>query len=107
MANTLSAFRECFSRSNRPVSRRVSRYAPRIVRRFKESYLPSSAGSTEPRAGSDTMNWERGMPKILDGVEIASAIKREVAEEVKRLAGQSIRPGLAAVLVGHVPASEI
>jgi len=47
------------------------------------------------------------MPKILDGVEIASAIKREVAEEVKRLAGQSIRPGLAAVLVGHVPASEI
>src|SRR5580698_7199238 len=47
------------------------------------------------------------MPKVLDGVEIASAIKREVAEEVKKLAGQSIRPGLAAVLVGHVPASEI
>ena len=47
------------------------------------------------------------MPKILDGVEIASAIKREVAEEVKRLAAQGIRPGLAAVLVGHVPASEI
>ena len=53
------------------------------------------------------MNWERGMPKILDGAEIAAAIKREVAEEVKRLAGQGIRPGLAAVLVGHVPASEI
>jgi len=47
------------------------------------------------------------MPKILDGAEIAAAIKREVAEEVKRLAGQGIRPGLAAVLVGHVPASEI
>jgi methylenetetrahydrofolate dehydrogenase (NADP+)/methenyltetrahydrofolate cyclohydrolase len=47
------------------------------------------------------------MPKILDGVAIAAAIKREVAEEVKRLAGQGIRPGLAAVLVGHVPASEI
>jgi methylenetetrahydrofolate dehydrogenase (NADP+) / methenyltetrahydrofolate cyclohydrolase len=53
------------------------------------------------------MNWERGMPKILDGVTIATAIKQEVAEEVKRLAGQGIRPGLAAVLVGHVPASEI
>jgi len=30
-----------------------------------------------------------------------------VAEEVKLLAEQGIRPGLAAVLVGHVPASEI
>lgn len=47
------------------------------------------------------------MPKILDGVAIAASIKQEVAEEVKRLAGQGIRPGLAAVLVGHVPASEI
>jgi methylenetetrahydrofolate dehydrogenase (NADP+)/methenyltetrahydrofolate cyclohydrolase len=47
------------------------------------------------------------MPKIIDGVAIATAIKQEVAEEVKRLAGQGIRPGLAAVLVGHVPASEI
>ena len=74
---------------------------------LKESNVPGGAASFEQPAGSDTMNWERGMPKILDGVEIASAIKREVAEEVKRLAAQGIRPGLAAVLVGHVPASEI
>ena len=47
------------------------------------------------------------MPTILDGVAIAAAIKQEVAEEVKQLAAQGIRPGLAAVLVGHVPASEI
>src|SRR5580704_6174003 len=47
------------------------------------------------------------MPKILDGAAIAAAIKHEVAEEVKNLAAQGIRPGLAAVLVGHVPASEI
>jgi methylenetetrahydrofolate dehydrogenase (NADP+)/methenyltetrahydrofolate cyclohydrolase len=47
------------------------------------------------------------MPKILDGAAIAAQIKREVAEEVKLLAGQGIRPGLAAVLVGHVPASEM
>src|SRR5579871_3445394 len=47
------------------------------------------------------------MSKILDGVAIAAAIKLEVAEEVKKLAAQGIRPGLAAVLVGHVPASEI
>jgi methylenetetrahydrofolate dehydrogenase (NADP+)/methenyltetrahydrofolate cyclohydrolase len=47
------------------------------------------------------------MPKILDGAVIAAQIKQEVAEEVKRLAAQGVRPGLAAVLVGHVPASEI
>ena len=47
------------------------------------------------------------MPKILDGAAIAAAIKQEVAEEVKLLAAQGVRPGLAAVLVGHVPASEI
>ena len=47
------------------------------------------------------------MGRVLDGAAIASAIKSEVAEEVKGLAAQGIRPGLAAVLVGHVPASEI
>ena len=47
------------------------------------------------------------MPRILDGAAIAAAIKREVAKEVKLLAAQGIRPGLAAVLVGHAPASEI
>jgi methylenetetrahydrofolate dehydrogenase (NADP+) / methenyltetrahydrofolate cyclohydrolase len=46
-------------------------------------------------------------PKVLDGVAIASAIKSEVAEEVKKLAGKGMVPGLAVVLVGHVPASEI
>ena len=47
------------------------------------------------------------MPRILDGTAIAAEIKREVAEEVKALTELGIRPGLAAVLVGHVPASEI
>ena len=47
------------------------------------------------------------MPGILDGAAIASAIKQEVAEEVRALAAQGIRPGLAAVLVGNVAASEI
>jgi methylenetetrahydrofolate dehydrogenase (NADP+)/methenyltetrahydrofolate cyclohydrolase len=47
------------------------------------------------------------MPRILDGAAIASAIKQEVAEEVRALAAQGIRPGLAAVLVGNVAASEI
>ncbi len=47
------------------------------------------------------------MPKVLDGAAIAAAIKKEVAEEVRALAARGVKPGLAAVLVGHVPASEI
>jgi methylenetetrahydrofolate dehydrogenase (NADP+) / methenyltetrahydrofolate cyclohydrolase len=47
------------------------------------------------------------MPKVLDGAIIAAAIKQEVKEEVSKLAKHGIRPGLAAVLVGNVPASEI
>ena len=47
------------------------------------------------------------MARILDGATIAAAIKQEVAAEVQSLAAKGIRPGLAAVLVGHVPASEI
>ena len=47
------------------------------------------------------------MPRILDGVAIATAIKQEVAQEVRALAAQGVRPGLAAVLVGNVAASEI
>src|SRR6202522_3913859 len=53
------------------------------------------------------MGGERLMGRVLDGAAIAAAIKEEVAEEVRALAGQGIRPGLAAVLVGHDPASEI
>ena len=55
----------------------------------------------------DTIILETRMPRILDGAAIAAQIKHEVAEEATRLATQGIRPGLAAVLVGHVPASEI
>jgi len=47
------------------------------------------------------------MPRVLDGAAMAAAIKREVAEEVRELGGREVRPGLAAVLVGNVPASEI
>jgi methylenetetrahydrofolate dehydrogenase (NADP+) / methenyltetrahydrofolate cyclohydrolase len=47
------------------------------------------------------------MPTVLDGTAIAAAIKQEVAEEVRALAAHGVRPGLAAVLVGNVPASEI
>ena len=44
---------------------------------------------------------------ILDGTRIAAQIRAEVAEEVKQLTADGFRPGLAVVLVGHNPASEI
>src|SRR5579864_8617301 len=48
------------------------------------------------------------MPAIvLDGSKIASDIRSEVAAEVKTMSAAGVRPGLAAVLVGHNPASEI
>jgi methylenetetrahydrofolate dehydrogenase (NADP+)/methenyltetrahydrofolate cyclohydrolase len=47
------------------------------------------------------------MARILDGAAFAAAIKQEVAAEVSELAAHGVRPGLAAVLVGHVAASEI
>jgi methylenetetrahydrofolate dehydrogenase (NADP+)/methenyltetrahydrofolate cyclohydrolase len=54
-----------------------------------------------------TKDMTETMTRILDGTAIAAAIKAEVKADVERLAAQGIRPGLAAVLVGHVPASEI
>jgi methylenetetrahydrofolate dehydrogenase (NADP+) / methenyltetrahydrofolate cyclohydrolase len=45
--------------------------------------------------------------RILDGNKIASEIRIEVATEVKSLIAAGMRPGLAVVLVGNNPASEI
>lgn len=44
---------------------------------------------------------------VLDGTKIANDIRREVAAEVRAMAASGARPGLAVVLVGHNPASEI
>jgi methylenetetrahydrofolate dehydrogenase (NADP+)/methenyltetrahydrofolate cyclohydrolase len=44
---------------------------------------------------------------ILDGVRIAAAIRSEVASAVDRLSSSELRPGLAVILVGHNPASEV
>ena len=44
---------------------------------------------------------------ILDGTRIAQDIRSEVAAEVRTMAAAGVRPGLAVVLVGHNPASEI
>ena len=44
---------------------------------------------------------------ILDGNKIAAEIRAEAAEAVKSMAAAGVRPGLAVVLVGNNPASEI
>ena len=45
--------------------------------------------------------------QILNGTKIATEIRGEVAAEVKAMTAAGIRPGLAVLLVGHNPASEI
>src|SRR5213082_2170777 len=44
---------------------------------------------------------------ILDGNKIAAEIRSEVTADVKALSAAGMRPGLAVVLAGHNPASEI
>ena len=45
--------------------------------------------------------------RILDGTKLAAEIRAEVAAEVKQISASGVRPGLAVVLVGHNPASEV
>jgi len=45
--------------------------------------------------------------RILDGTKIANEIRSEVAAEVRTMSAGGVRPGLAVILVGHNPASEI
>jgi methylenetetrahydrofolate dehydrogenase (NADP+) / methenyltetrahydrofolate cyclohydrolase len=45
--------------------------------------------------------------RILDGNKMAAEIRVEVAAEVRALAESGVRPGLAVVLVGNHPASEV
>ena len=48
------------------------------------------------------------MPAVtLDGNKIAAEIRAEAAANVRAMAGASMRPGLAVILVGNHPASEI
>ncbi|MEO5826626.1 MAG: tetrahydrofolate dehydrogenase/cyclohydrolase catalytic domain-containing protein [Gemmatimonadales bacterium] len=45
--------------------------------------------------------------RILDGVAFAATIRAEVRDEVTALAGRGVVPGLAVVLVGDDPASQV
>ena len=45
--------------------------------------------------------------KIIDGKALAARLRGAMADEVKQLTARSVRPGLAVVLVGDDPASQI
>src|SRR5207237_9120448 len=45
--------------------------------------------------------------RVLDGAPIADAIRAEVAEQVKRYRERGQQPGLAVVIVGENPASQV
>jgi methylenetetrahydrofolate dehydrogenase (NADP+)/methenyltetrahydrofolate cyclohydrolase len=53
------------------------------------------------------METSKTTPRILDGIAIAAAIKSEVAEKVAAARTAGYTPGLAVILVGEVPASQI
>ncbi|MFC4274337.1 bifunctional methylenetetrahydrofolate dehydrogenase/methenyltetrahydrofolate cyclohydrolase FolD [Achromobacter aloeverae] len=45
--------------------------------------------------------------RIIDGAALSQKIREEVAQRVAKLAGTGVRPGLAVVLVGEDPASQV
>lgn len=53
------------------------------------------------------MSSSSSTPQVLDGIAIANDIKAEVAHEVVKARSAGYTPGLAVVLVGEVPASQI
>lgn len=47
------------------------------------------------------------MARIIDGKAIAAAIRQEIKEEVSQLPADQLPPGLAVILVGNNPASQV
>jgi methylenetetrahydrofolate dehydrogenase (NADP+)/methenyltetrahydrofolate cyclohydrolase len=45
--------------------------------------------------------------KIIDGKQVAAELRQRLKEEVAELARKGITPGLATVLVGEDPASQV
>ena len=70
--------------------------APRL-RADPRTRVPASGRAIRPAMSA----------KILDGKALAARIKTELASEVGELRAQGVEPGLAVVLVGEDPASQI
>src|SRR6202011_3760348 len=60
------------------------------------------------RASRRYQSWGVQMTaRILDGTKIRDQVFADLSAEIQRLGAQGIRPGLAAVLVGENPASQL
>ncbi len=65
---------------------------------------------SRPKSPSILSSEENSKPmaaQLLNGVEVAEHIKQRVAVKVGKLADQGIKPGLAVVIVGDDPASQV
>ena len=47
------------------------------------------------------------MYKLIDGKAISTALKSKIAEEVEVLKEKGVTPGLAVIIVGEDPASQV
>src|ERR1700746_1058691 len=84
----------------------------------RRNSIPSARGDTHDRRACGSRaslgSWWRRLcyslamtARILDGIKIRDEIFAELKTEVAQLATQGVRPGLAAVLVGENPASQM
>jgi len=81
----------------------------------KHEIIPCLPGEVLVRQGDaiespfNSQHLQRGemAARILDGTRIAGEIRSEVTAQAKALARSGLRPGLAVVLVGNNPASEV
>src|SRR5208283_119347 len=69
----------------------------------------SATGGCTPATGRDRRKQERitMAAKIIDGKALAARIRGELAVEAKKLHERGCQPGLAVILVGEDPASQI
>jgi methylenetetrahydrofolate dehydrogenase (NADP+) / methenyltetrahydrofolate cyclohydrolase len=66
-----------------------------------------SLNDLSPRVLESDFHWDLMAATILDGNKIAAEIRAEAAAAVKSMSAAGVRPGLAVVLAGNHPASEI
>jgi methylenetetrahydrofolate dehydrogenase (NADP+) / methenyltetrahydrofolate cyclohydrolase len=68
-----------------------------------EAQTPTASSGSTASAGPETTHGAQ----LIDGTAIGRLVRRDVAEEVRRLKALGITPGLSVVLVGDDPASAV
>jgi len=104
--------RRIFPQDERLLASRANQNVEQILRNHDKSFYrgrrPEAAMNNTIESLSNSRTVRGGMAAtILDGSKMAAEIRAELAAEVKVLAASGVRPGLAVVLVGHDPASEV